>query len=236
LVFNDGDFVKVDYSAWRIADSKLVYTSMKKVAEGNEIYDENIRYVPQLVIIGKKSAIKGFEDAIKGMSVNETKKVEIAPKDAFGERHPELIKVLPISDFLKRDIAPYPGMQLDLDGAVATIKSVNSGRVIVDANHPLAGEKLMYEIRLIEKVEKEDDKIRAIADTYSLTPDSVAVSAGNAKVVFGEKTAKDKAYLVNKNDFVGAVLAFMSSISKVTVEEDYVREKKEEEGKDKGAE
>ena len=140
MVFNDGDFVKVEYNAWRVADNMLVYTTSKKVAEENKVFDEEMHYVPQLIVIGKGTTVKGVENAVKTMNVNETKKVELQPKDAFGEKSAELVKVLPIADFKKRDIEPYPGMQLDIDGSVATIKSVNSGRVVVDANHPLAGE------------------------------------------------------------------------------------------------
>jgi FKBP-type peptidyl-prolyl cis-trans isomerase 2 len=186
--------------------------------------------VPQLIVIGKGNAIKGVEEAVRGMNVSETKKVELAPKDAFGEKDSSLVKVMPLSDFKKREIDPYPGMQLDIDGAVAIVKSVSSGRVIVDANHPLAGEKMVYEIRIIEKVDKDEDRIRALADTYGVSADSVAVSNGNARVLFGEKVEKDSKYLVNKSDFVNAVLRYMDKISKVTVEEDYVRKKAEEKG------
>lgn len=228
MAFNDGDFVKVDYSAWRVADSKLIYTTIKKVAEESNELDKEARYVPQLIVIGKGNAISGVEQAVRGMSINETKKVEIEPKDAFGDKDSSLVKVMSLSDFKKRDIEPYPGMRLDIDGAVATIKSVNSGRVVVDANHPLAGEKMLYEIRVVEKVEKEEDRVRALADNYGLAADSVAISDGNVRVVFGEKTEKDSKYLMNKGDFVNAVLRYMDKVAKVSVEEEYVRKKEEE--------
>ena len=228
MAFNDGDFVKVDYSAWRVADNKLIYTTMRKVAEENNDVDKDARYVPQLIVIGKGNAIRGVEAAVRGMSVNETKKVEIAPSDAFGEKDPSLIKVMSLSDFKKRDINPYAGMQLDIDGSVATIKSVNSGRVVVDGNHPLAGEKMLYEIKVVENVVKDEDRIKALAETYNLTTDSVTISNGTARVVFGEKLEKDSKYLINKSDFVNAVLRYMEKIAKITVEEEHVRKKEEE--------
>ena len=228
MVFNDGDFVKIDYNAWRVADNKLIYTTNRTVAADNKVLDDETRYVPQLIVIGKGNAIKGVENAVRTMNVSESKKVELDPKDAFGERDPGLVKVMSVSDFKKRDIDPYPGMQLDLDGAVATIKSVNSGRVVVDANHPLAGERLLYEIKIVSKLEKGEDKIRAIADTLPLTPDSVAVNGDTVKVTFGGKVEKDSKYLVNKNDFVNLVRRYMDGVAKVTVEEDYTRAKQEE--------
>lgn len=228
MAFNDGDFVRVDYSAWRVADSKLIYTTIKKVAEQGGDLDKDAKYAPQLIVIGKGNAIKGVEDAIRAMSAGETKKVELAPKDAFGEKDTSLVKVMPLSDFKRREIDPHPGMQLDLDGAVATVKSVNSGRVIVDANHPLAGEKMLYEIKVVEKVDKDEDMVKALAENYNLVADSVLVNGGNVKVVFGEKVEKDAKYLVNKSDFVNALLRYMDKVTKVTVEEEHVRMKPED--------
>ncbi len=228
MVFNDGDFVKVDYSAWRIADNKLIYTTSKKMAQDNGIYDEEGRYVPQLIVLGRRHAIKGVEDAIKAMSVNEVKKFEIEPKDAFGERDQALVKVMPIADFRRREIDPYPGMQLDIDGTPAMVKSVNSGRVTVDANHPFAGERLLYEIKVLAKLDKDEDKIKAVAEMYALSPDSVTVDGDKVRVSFGEKIKKDSKYLINKNDFVTMTMSYMDKIAKITVEEDYVRSKEEE--------
>ncbi len=225
MSFNDGDFVKIEYSAWRLADGKMIYTTSRKLAEENDIYDKERLYVPQLVIIGKGSVIKGVENAVRTMGANETRSVELEPRDAFGDKNPDLVKVMPLSDFKKRDLSPYPGMQLDIDNMVAVVKSVNSGRVVVDANHPLAGEKLKYEIRLVAKLDKDDEKARALAEAFTLAPDSVAISGGQMNVKFGDKVVKNSRFMVNKSDFVNATLQYMPHIERVVVEEDYVKPK-----------
>ncbi|VVB76931.1 Putative FKBP-type peptidyl-prolyl cis-trans isomerase [uncultured archaeon] len=227
MAFNDGDFVTIDYSAWRVGDGRLIYTTMKKLAEDNGILDKEANYVPQLVIMGKESVIKGVEKVVKTMNVSDSKTVEFEPKEAFGEKNPDLVKVLPLSDFKKRDMMPYPGMQLDIDNMVAVVKSVNSGRVVIDANHPLAGEKLKYEIKVVAKLDKEEDKVKAIAEAYSLKPDSVSVTGNQMKITFGEKIEKNSKYLVNKSDLVNSILRYMDKIEKVVVEEDYVKAKTE---------
>ena len=96
MAFNDGDFVRVDYSAWRVADNKLIYTTIKKVAEDSGDVDKEAKYTPQLIVVGKGNSIKGVESAVRGMSANETKKVELAAKDAFGEKDASLVKVMPL--------------------------------------------------------------------------------------------------------------------------------------------
>jgi FKBP-type peptidyl-prolyl cis-trans isomerase 2 len=232
LAFNDGDFVKIEYSAWRLADGKMIYTTSRKLAEENDLFDKERAYVPQLVIVGKGSVIKGVENAVRSMGVNETKSVELEPRDAFGDKNPELVKVMPVGEFKKRDLNPYPGMQLDIDNAVAVVKSVNSGRVVVDANHPLAGERLRYEIRVVAKLDGDEERAKALAEAFSLKPDSVSVSGAQMRVTFGDKVEKNSRYLVNKSDFVNAVLLYLGHIERVAVEEDYARPKDEKKEKE----
>ncbi len=230
MSFKDGDFIKVEYSAWRAADNSLVFTTDQKKAEESGIYNKDVRYGPQLIVLGKRSVIKGLEEVLKGMSISESKKVEIEPKDAFGERNPDLVRVIPIADFRRRDINPYPGMQLDIDGATAVVKSITSGRVLVDMNHPLAGEKLVYEIKVDSVIEDAKEKVSVIAESYSLKPDSVSVSNAVATATFGPSIKKDADYFVNKTSFVSAVLLYMESISKVEVREEFEREDGKSEG------
>ena len=228
MSFKDGDFIRIEYSAWRVADNKLVYTTDEKKAKDNGVYFETSKYGPQLVVVGKSQIIKGLDAAIKGMSLNESKKVELSPEQAFGAREQDLVKVMSLSDFRSRNMDPYPGMQVDLDGVIATVKSVNSGRVLVDANHPLAGEKLTYEVKVIAKIDKEEEKVSALAESYSLKPVSVKIEGKSVNLEFDGKTEKNSDYFINKTTFVDALLRYMDNLEKVYVKEEYTREKKEE--------
>ena len=154
---------------------------------------------------------------------DETKKVEISPDEAFGQRDPGLVRVMHVSDFRRRDIEPRAGMQVDLDGTIATITSVNSGRVTVDLNHVLAGERLTYEIKVVEKVDSVDKKVEALAKMSNLSPDSAKVSANSAEILFGDKTEKDANYFINKSAFVTSVFRYLPEISKVQVREEYAK-------------
>jgi peptidylprolyl isomerase len=235
MSFNDSDFIKIEYSAWRKADNQLVYTTDQNKAKEGDIYNENTKYGPQLVVLGRSEIIKGLEQALRGMELNQAKRIDLEPAQAFGERDPNLVKVMSLSDFKSRDISPYPGMQLDLDGVTATVRSVTSGRVMVDANHPLAGESLTYEVKVVSKIDKDEDKIVALSDSYSLKPTSVRIENRIANIEFGSEIDKNSDYLVNKSSFVKALLKYMDGIEKVDVKEEYTREKKEkkEESKEK---
>ncbi len=224
MSFKDGDFVKVDYSLWRMADNELMRTTEKSLAQDKGIYREDVRYEPQLIVIGKDNALKALWDAIKTMDVGQSKKLELDPKDAFGERDSSLVRIMPIADFRKRDIDPQPGMQIDIDGAIATVKSVNSGRVMVDANNPLAGEKVKYELKVVAKLEKDEDRIKAIAETYALEPTTIEVKEAAARVSFNSKTKMNADYFVNKSYLIGAILEYLKDVKKVVIEEEHERE------------
>lgn len=225
MSFSEGDFVKIDYSARRASDNTLVYTTKEDIAKKEGTYSKDDKYGTQLVIVGKNSTIKGVDAAVKGMAVGEEKKVTIEPKDAFGERDERLVNVMHLSDFRNRDIDPKPGLRINIDGNIATVKSVNSGRVMVDANHPLAGETLLYEIKVVSKIDSSKEKVSALAEFYSLAPKSVEVEGGNAKIFFGDEVGKDSDYFVNKANFVDAVWRYLDVLTTVTVMEEYAKKK-----------
>ncbi|MDE1825610.1 MAG: peptidylprolyl isomerase [Candidatus Micrarchaeota archaeon] len=226
MSFKDGDFVKIEYTAWRAADNQIVYTTDEKKARESGVYYETAKYGPQLVVVGKSNVIKGLADALKGMNVSELRKVELEPTEAFGERDQNLVRVMPLSDFKNRDMSPYPGMQLDLDGVIATVKSVNGGRVLVDANHPLAGEKLIYEVRVVSKLEKEEEKVKELAESYSFRPKSVKIEGGSVVVEVDKDIEKNSEYFVNKSTFVNMLLRDMDQVQRVEVREEYARDGK----------
>ena len=221
MSFNDGDFLKIEYDAWRAADNSLVYTTDEKKAKENDLYNQDVRYGAQLAIVGKRNVIEGLDKALRGMNLNESKKVELNASEAFGERDPQLMQVMSINEFRKRDITPYPGMQVDLDGTMAIVKSVNSGRVLVDANHPLAGEKLTYEVKVVAKLENENEKVTALSEYYNLTPEKVEINASSVTVEYGSKVNKDANYFVNKSRFIAAAFTYLEKMAKVYVKEEY---------------
>ena len=96
----------------------------------------------------------GFQNAILGMSPGDSKTVKIPPDEAFGARRDEMIVAIDRSSF-PPDVELQVGQQLQLkqrDGSpiVATIAKVGESAVTVDANHPLAGQTLTFEISLLD--------------------------------------------------------------------------------------
>ncbi len=154
------DFIRVVYSA--------------KIKETGQEFDKtDDKSIP--VIIKPGFLIKGLEEALLEMNVNEKKTIEIPPEKAFGNRDPKLIRLIPISEFRKHDTKPKPGMFIQADNMRGRVLSVSGGRVRVDFNNPLAGKTLIYDIEIKEKIEKVEDKIKALFEIYRLDKDKVNV-------------------------------------------------------------
>jgi len=138
-VAKTGDMVKVHYSG-RLDDGSVFDSS-----EGRD---------PLAFTLGRGDVIPGFDSAVLGMEPGEKKTVSIPPEDAYGERREELVVVVR-RDQLPADVEPVVGTLLQMttrEGAVVPIRITGVGEddVTLDANPPLAGERLTFEIELIE--------------------------------------------------------------------------------------
>jgi FKBP-type peptidyl-prolyl cis-trans isomerase 2 len=134
-----GDTVKVHYTG-RLQDGTVFDTSV-----GSE---------PLEFTLGQGQIIPGFEQAVIGMQVGESKTVTIPVDQAYGPRRDDMI--LEVSrDELPDDLEPTVGLQLQMnqgDGGImiVTITEVSETTIKIDANHPLAGQDLVFDIELVE--------------------------------------------------------------------------------------
>lgn len=106
--------------------------------------------------LGSGQVIPGFDNAVEGMNVGDSKSVSIEPQDAYGDKHEQLIQDVPKSA-LPQDMEPEVGMHLSSqapDGQVMhlLITAVAEESITVDGNHPLAGQTLAFDIDLVEIV------------------------------------------------------------------------------------
>lgn len=159
---NPGDFVYVDYVG-RIKDSREIFDLTKEdIAKKENIYNQEFKYGPVPLIVDADFIMPGLNDVLKEMKVGERKTVEIRPEKAFGERNPELVKLIPEAKFKEQDIDARPGQFITINRMRGKIASVDGGRVKVDFNHPLAGKVLEYELEIVSQVEDRVEKIRAV--------------------------------------------------------------------------
>lgn len=118
-----------------------------------EVFDSSEGRDPLEFTLGEGQVIQGFDDAVTGMAPGEEKTVTIAPEQAYGERHDDLVTQVDRSQF-PDDLTPEVGQQLQLttdDGQpmAVTVSEVGDKVVTLDANHPLAGQALTFKITLV---------------------------------------------------------------------------------------
>lgn len=118
------------------------------------VFDSSADRDPLEFTLGSGDVIPGFEAAISGMKEGDSKKVTIEAKEAYGPRQEELITEVERSQFPPH-IAPEIGQQLEVKSdegfqALVTVTGVAEDKVTLDANHPLAGRDLTFEIKLVE--------------------------------------------------------------------------------------
>lgn len=120
------------------------------------IFDSSKQQSPAIIKIGKKEVIPDFEDALIGMSRGEKKQISVGAERAFGPYVAELVQTVD-KKHLPKNIELKEGQRLEIpqpDGnhLILTVKKVTSNEVILDANHPLAGKDLIFEIEMIDIV------------------------------------------------------------------------------------
>lgn len=111
-----------------------------------EEFDSSLGREPLTFQVGTGQVIEGFDQAVLGMAEGEKKTIELPPEQAYGDRRDDLIVTVPAEQ------APdglEPGQAVQLGNAPATVVEVTDSEVTVDANHPLAGEALTFEIEVV---------------------------------------------------------------------------------------
>jgi FKBP-type peptidyl-prolyl cis-trans isomerase 2 len=135
----DGDTVKVHYTG---------------TLENGEVFDTSQEREPLEFQLGQGQLIPGFEKAVIGLSEGDSTKVDIPSDEAYGEVRDDLVINVP-KDQLPDDVEPKVGMQLQVNQQngqpiPVRITEIKDEELILDANHPLAGKNLSFEIELLE--------------------------------------------------------------------------------------
>ena len=133
-----GDTVKVHYSG-RLTDGTT--------------FDSSSGRDPLEFKVGNGDVIKGFDDGVTGMSVGDKKTVHIPADEAYGQKDDERVVEFPRANF-PDDMEPEVGMQLNMTNSSGqvipvVITGVSDDVVTLDANHPLAGQDLIFDIELV---------------------------------------------------------------------------------------
>ncbi|MDE1766903.1 MAG: peptidylprolyl isomerase [Thaumarchaeota archaeon] len=140
MAVKNGDKIKVEY--------------VGKLDDGS-VFDSSENHEKPLEFqVGSGHVIKGFDDAVLGMSEGDEKEFKISPADAYGQHDPTLVQKVPREVF-PQDSQIVAGLLFEAglptgEKVPAMITAVDEGTITVDLNHPLAGKTLNFKIKLRE--------------------------------------------------------------------------------------
>jgi peptidylprolyl isomerase len=140
-IVKNGDTVRVHYTG--------------KLTSGEQ-FDSSAGREPLEFTVGAGQMIKGFDAALPGMNIGEKKTINIQPAEGYGERSDEAIINFP-KENVPEDMQLEPGMSLTLSNQYGqpfpvVVQEIKEDVVVLDANHFLAGQELVFDIELVEIV------------------------------------------------------------------------------------
>ena len=158
----EGDFVKLSYTAYTVDSGELVDTTDEEVAEEEGVDTEEQEFSPRTIVIGEGHIFEDVEDDLIGKEVSDTG--EVVVEQAFGEYDEDEVRTVSANKLPEDE--RYPGAHVDIDGEHGHVEAVIGGRARVDFNHPLAGEDVEYEYEILDQVEDTVEKARGLLQMY----------------------------------------------------------------------
>jgi FKBP-type peptidyl-prolyl cis-trans isomerase 2 len=159
MTFQKKDFIEIEFTG-KVKDGGIFDSNIK---EDLEKLNPDAKPKPFVFCLGEGMFLKGVDEFLVGKEIGEYN-IELSPEKAFGQRVPSFVQMIPMKIFQSQNVRPYPGAVFNFDGRIAKILSVSGGRVTADFNHPLAGKDIIYEVKVLRKVENLDEKLKSFIE------------------------------------------------------------------------
>ncbi|MFB6169610.1 MAG: peptidylprolyl isomerase [Haloarculaceae archaeon] len=159
----EGDFVRLDYTARTVEEGQLVDTTSQEIAEEEGVADEN-EFEPRTIVLGEGHIFESVEEDIIGKEVGDEGSVVVPAAEAFGEYDPDQVRTVSADKIPEDD--RYPGAHVQIDGQEGHLETIIGGRARVDFNHPLAGEDIEYDYEILGEVEDRLEMAQGLLDMF----------------------------------------------------------------------
>lgn len=151
------DFIEIEFTG-KTKDNEIFDSNIPEDLKKTQF---NIEAKPFVYSLGEGMFLEGVDNFLIGKEIGKYK-IELSPENAFGKREPKFIQMVPIKVFHEQKMNPIPGHVFNFDGKIGKIITVSGGRVLIDFNNPLAGKEIVYDLNVLRKVEKIEEKIKAL--------------------------------------------------------------------------
>ena len=159
----EGDFIKLAYTARTVEGGQLVDTTDPDVAEEEGVGDQGT-FEPRVIVLGSGHLFESVEADIIGKEVGDSGHVTIPAAEAFGEYDESQVETVAANKIDEDD--RYPGARIQLDGRQGTLETIIGGRARVDFNHPIAGEDIEYDYEIVSAVEDQLERAEGLLNMF----------------------------------------------------------------------
>lgn len=193
MTIKDKDFIEVDYTGYLKENSMIFDTTDKSIAKENGLSLQQ-KYGPVVICVGEGIILKGIETKLIGKELGDYE-FDISAEEGFGKKDSKLIQLIPTSKFKQQKINPVPGLQINIDNSIGTIKTVSGGRTIVDFNHPLSGKELHYKVSAKKFVEDLKIQLESILSLKFRFPFKEVKIEGDKAIIITEKEIIEEQFI-----------------------------------------
>ncbi len=159
-----GDWVEIVYVG-RLDDGSIFDLNDKELAKNVGMGNQHI-HGQTVICLGQRDVVEGLDEALVDQDLGTPTVVIVQPEKGFGKRDAQKFSMVPLNKFHEQKINPVPGLRVNFDDLVGTVKSVSGGRVLVDFNHPLAGRPLHYQVTVKRKVDDVKEKVAGFLEMH----------------------------------------------------------------------
>lgn len=224
MALKKNDFIELEYIG-KVKDGEIFDTNIKSEAKKINL---DIGAEPLIICIGQKMILPALDNFLIGKEVGEYK-IRLMPEQAFGNRHKELIKTVPLSVFKSQNQVPVPGMVFYFDNLSGKVASVSGGRVIIDFNNPLAGKEVEYDLNVKREILDSNEKIKAFL--FYFTRKDFQFKIENKKVIISCSNQESKVLSFLKDRFKKVFSLELEVVEKPEKPKEQEHSKKEPEQK-----
>jgi len=159
------------------ADGKQVSVEYTLTLEDKKPIDSNVGKDPLVIVLGEHQIIPGLEKQLVGMKTGEKKQIEVSPEEGYGPVDPQRKQEVDknkIPEEARKIGAKLTGQTPDGKMVFAQVAEVKDNTVILDLNHPLAGKKLFFDVKMlkVEDAPKKTEKLEGLPEAPAPTPSS----------------------------------------------------------------
>ncbi|MBI4144820.1 FKBP-type peptidyl-prolyl cis-trans isomerase [Candidatus Woesearchaeota archaeon] len=194
MPLKEHDFVELDYTGFLKENNDVFDTTDAKTAKEHHLQGATGKLT---ICLGKGHLLRGLEQKLIGKELGKHR-IELTQEEAFGRKNAKLIHLIPTQNFIKSGVQPQPGLPVEVDGMMGTIRTVTGGRTIVDFNHPLSGRDVTYDVTLHRVVTDAKDKVAAMVKALIGQEGQVSMTDDDAAVKLKDELPKQVADELSK--------------------------------------